>query len=227
MARSDGRLGHGAIFAYCRSKSVVADLADLDRADDPVAVDEVGLRPAGDPIGGLERLVRVLDRRPGRAVVSWRTARPARRVVGQDADDGQTVVGVLGLLVDEQRELVAAGDARRTPEVDDDRAPGVVGQVERLAVEGRPDDRPAPDLSRPARSCVVGEGPDDHHTPTVVTRAMTRARRSGRRGRDGTSGGPPYLRWPVPVMFGWTVQMNVYARRPAAAARRRPASPRR
>jgi hypothetical protein len=41
----------------------------------------------------------------------------------------------------EERELGPAGDARGAPEVEDDGAAGEVGKAERLAVEGRCDDR--------------------------------------------------------------------------------------
>ena len=41
----------------------------------------------------------------------------------------------------QERELVAAGDAARAPEVDDDRPAPERRQVERLPVERRPDDR--------------------------------------------------------------------------------------
>src|SRR5689334_23964093 len=47
----------------------VLHLTDLDRSQDPVPIDEVRLRPAGHAVGGLERLVRVGDRRPCRAVL--------------------------------------------------------------------------------------------------------------------------------------------------------------
>ena len=56
----------------------VGQLADLDRAEDPGAVDEVGLRPGGHAIGGLDRLVGVDDGRPGRRRIRRRSRGRAR-----------------------------------------------------------------------------------------------------------------------------------------------------
>ena len=116
-ARPAGRGAHGAILAYCRSKSASPDLPDLDGAQDPVAVDEVRLRPARDPVRGLERLVGVLHRGPRGAVVGDEPAGGLGRIVGQDADDGQAVRRVLRLLGDR-----AAGTPRGRARTTDPRS---------------------------------------------------------------------------------------------------------
>ena len=102
-------------------------------------------------------------------------ARRLGRVVGQHADDGQAVGGVLGELGLEQRELVPARDARRAPEVDEDRLARQAGEVERRAVEGRPRERrrgipdrgvgsgslPGPD--EPDEAGADGDGDEHRH----------------------------------------------------------------
>ena len=50
----------------------------------------------------------------------------------------------------------------------------------------------------------------NHQTAAVVATAMARAMRIGRRDVMLTSLTAPYRRVAVPVMFGWTVQTNVY-----------------
>jgi hypothetical protein len=64
---------------------------------------------------------------------------------------------------------------------------------------------------------MVARGPDgpvppvtNHQTPTVVTSAMARATRIGRRGVTGILSGAPYWIVADPVMVGCTVQMNGY-----------------
>ncbi len=200
-----GRADHGAMAAYWRSKSAsVSPPAWMDRTT-PVAIDEVRLWPGGDAIGRLEGFVRVDDRRPvGRELVDER-ARELGRIVGQDADHGEPVRRVLGELRLEQRELVATRDARRAPEVDDDRPAGVRGEIEGRAVEGRPDDRGRRLPGRDPRAVVAdadeqvhadgrgdgdGKGDDDRAT------------------RRGWTSGSAYWRVAVPVMFGWIVHRN-------------------
>ena len=81
---------------YWRSKSAVADLADLDRAEDPLAIDEVGLRPGGDAVGRLDRAFGVVDRLPRRALL--RDERPGQigRIGHEDTDDDEAVGGMVG-----------------------------------------------------------------------------------------------------------------------------------
>ena len=117
-----GTGAHGAILAYCRSKSAsVSSPTWMERMTPPGSTKYVCGRPI-DPVGGLGGLVRVDDRGPGR-----RRTRPrnpcagAGGIVGQDAHDRQPVGRVLGLLGLQQRELLAARHARWTPEVEDDR----------------------------------------------------------------------------------------------------------
>ena len=50
----------------------------------------------------------------------------------------------------------------------------------------------------------------NHHSAAVVTTAMARAMRIGRRGVTETSYRAPYWRVALPVMLGWTVHMKVY-----------------
>jgi hypothetical protein len=56
----------------------------------------------------------------------------------------------------------------------------------------------------------LGRGPPvtNHQTPTVVTSAMPRATRIGRRGVTGDLSGRPYWIVADPVMVGCTVQMK-------------------
>src|SRR6185295_17780212 len=114
----------------------VGQLADLDRTQDPVAVDEVRLRSRHDAVGAANRAGWILDRRPCRAVLGDEVASRARRVDEEHADHGEAVAGVGSELLQQQRKLVAAGHAARIPEVDDDRSPAHRGEVEGRAVEG-------------------------------------------------------------------------------------------
>ena len=169
----------------------VGQLADLDRADDPAAVHEIGLRPGDHPVGRLDRLVRIDDGRPRGVVLPDERARGIDRVVGQHPDHGQALGRMLRELRLEQRELVAARDAARPPEVDDDGLAGEAGQVERRAVEGgagdrrrrRPDRRPSA-ASTPIRrrDAEPTTGRTATRTAPVVTTARSRARTIGRRG---------------------------------------------
>ena len=130
-------VGGPAIFARRHVEVGGGELADLDPAQDALAIDEVGLRPGDGAIGGADGAVRVVDRRPGGVIRGHEVAGRARRIEHQDPDQGEVVRLVLRELVDEERELVPARDARRPPEVDDDGPPAKVRQRKRRAVERR------------------------------------------------------------------------------------------
>src|SRR5262245_15030980 len=95
--------------------------ADLLGADDALAVDEPGVGPCDHTVLVLDGLTGVDDGIPGCPVLGDESLRRLDRVVGEDADDRQAVGFVLPELAEELRELVPARDARRSPEVDDDR----------------------------------------------------------------------------------------------------------
>ena len=120
----------------------VGQLANLDGPQDPVAVDEVRLRPGRDPVRALG------SRRSGRrpSATSRRTPRRSRAPAPAGSSISTPTIaspaaGMLGELRLEERELVAAGHAARPPEVEQHRAAAERREVERDAVQGRPDDR--------------------------------------------------------------------------------------
>src|SRR3954469_10084102 len=101
----------------------IRQVADLDRAEDAVAVDEVALRTGEDPIGPLDRAVRVDDGLPRPAVLRRELTGRVDGVVSQDAEDHEPRWAMCGGLLGEERHLLPARNARRAPEVDDDRMP--------------------------------------------------------------------------------------------------------
>ena len=167
----------------------IGQFADLDRADDAGArsTKYAGGRPTTRYAVFAASFLRVLDGGPrGSPYSAMKSRAGCGRVVRvEDADDGRgRRAARLGLaLASQQRELVATGDARWPPEVQDDRLAAQVGQAERLAVEGGTDD-----LGRriaQAGPVAVRFGPGVERTaatPIVRTMAMDRAARSGRRG---------------------------------------------
>jgi hypothetical protein len=178
--------------------------ADLPRADDAASIDEPGEWPADDAIGPLDRPVRIDDRRPGRLVLGDELAGWLGWVVGEDADDRQAVGTMRLELAQELGELVAARDARRTPEVDDDRSTAERRQIEGRPVEGRPRDRRCRSADRgvlvPARP--VDEQPDaDGREDRDGESDEDRATR-----RDVTFADDRYWTVADPVMLGWIVQ---------------------
>ena len=177
----------------------------------PVRVHEVGLRPRGDAIGRLDRLVG--SRTVGQVApyCGHEVAGRLGRIVGQDADDREPVGGVLGELAPR-----AAGTRRGRGRSDGPQKLMTTGWPARLArsnvraVEGRARiagaGLPTADVRRPSgRRAAV---PDEQHD---------RRRSSGRRraGRAGSGGAAStcagYWSVAVPVMLGWTMHLNVYS----------------
>jgi hypothetical protein len=115
-------------------------LADLDRPQDPVSIDEIGLRPGDDAVGGLDTPAIVDDGWPRRFVLGDERPSPVGWIVHEHADDLEALGPVGGELLLEERKFLATGDARLAPEVDDDRVAAQIGQIEGRAVEGRPGD---------------------------------------------------------------------------------------
>jgi hypothetical protein len=112
---------------------------------------------------------------------------------------------VLFELLQELRELVPAGDAGRTPEVDDDRSTPVRREIERLVVERPTDDRWGWLADGGVRPKVVAVD-----VPPDAGRGQDRDRDGDDDGSTGRADVPwdsrPYWRVAVPVMLGWTVQ---------------------
>ena len=215
---------HGAIRAYWRSKSA--------SVSSPIWIERMTpVRRRSRSAAGRRRGRRVLIALSGSttvgqvaAVLADEVARRLDRVVGQDADDGQPVGRVLGLLRLEQRELVAAGDAARAPEVDDDGLAAEAREVERRPVERRPDDRPAPAAPTAARSVgPAGAGADEEQDAgrghgRDEEREEDRSSRHDRALPTGAS--------PSPSCSGGRCRRTGRCR-PAGPGRRRPASRRR
>ena len=116
------------------------------------------------------------------------------------------MLGQLGL---EQRELVAAGDAGRAPEVDDDRlaAQASPGRTARRRASSRRSPAPA---GRRRRAPAVGAALRTERAGRPSGRRRPRRARARRIGRRGIGSGAAYWSVAVPVMFGWTVHTNVY-----------------
>src|SRR6185295_16917750 len=70
----------------------VGQLADLDRAQDPLAIDEVRLWPRSHPVGVANHAGRILHRRPRRTELGNEVASRPWGVDEEHADHGQAVV---------------------------------------------------------------------------------------------------------------------------------------
>ena len=179
---------HGLILAYWVSKSSLADLADLDAAEDAVLVDEVGLRRGHGAPGLGQRPVGVVHGGPrGTEIVEERLGQ-LRLVLVQDADHLEAVGGTqLGELLLEQRELLAAGRAPRRPEVDDDRLALQGREVHGVPSSAVPASGGA---GRPVRASGVPPSPQAAVMSTTAARragsARARKRSTGR--MDGPRG---------------------------------------
>ena len=159
-------------------------------------------------VRGRDRTVGIDQRRPGGAGPGHVGPGSLRVVFEDDAKDLEAPVGVPLAGGLEEGELLAAGDAPRGPEVDDDRPAPVVGQVNLVAVEV-----PKGDVGRrraEERMTTDDDRASEHvgrdRTPGTTNAAMSSPAMMGRR-EAGRSVVAPYCAVSVPVIVcGWMSQ---------------------